>query len=122
MSATAEVLPLVQRHDPRRRPAIDTAHLERQTFGNRELQREVLKLFARQCSEQLERLKVAETLTERREAAHSLVGAARGVGAFSVAYIASEIELARGPVNGRLRTLEVAAEAARRFIEDYLAD
>ena len=37
-------------------------------------------------------LKAAGELDERRQIAHGLVGSARGVGAFSVAYIASEAE------------------------------
>jgi HPt (histidine-containing phosphotransfer) domain-containing protein len=106
-----------QRHqNARRRAPVDMAHLERQTFGNQELQRRVLELFLRQSGTQIERLKAADTIGERREAAHAIVGAARAVGAFSVAYIASEIELSEGPVTGRLKALEAAAEAARDFI------
>jgi hypothetical protein len=112
----------VRKLDASRKPAIDLDHLQRQTLGNRELQREVLKLFLRQSSMYMARMKAAETLVERREAAHSLIGSARGIGAFSVAYIASEIELARGPVTGRLLALERASEAARFFIADFLAE
>jgi HPt (histidine-containing phosphotransfer) domain-containing protein len=104
-----------------RRPPIDLNHLYSQTMGNRELQREVLKLFLLHSAEQVERLKATDSLDLRREAAHSLVGSARGIGAFSVAYIASEIELAKGPVLGRIRALEAATDAARFFIVDLLA-
>jgi len=105
-----------------RRPPIDLDHLNRQTLGNRQLQREVLRLFMRHADEQIELVKAAATLTERREAAHGIVGSARGVGAFSVAYVASEIELAKGPIEGRLRALFAAVESARFFIMDFLAD
>jgi len=105
-----------------RRPAIDLDHLDRQTFGNYELQREVLRLFVKQLAEQLALLSGPDDLGVRREAAHTLAGAALGVGAFSVAAIASEIERARGPVVGRLKALEAAAKAARHFIADFLRD
>lgn len=108
--------------DQTRRPAIDLQHLDRQTLGNRDLQREVLRLFLSQSDQQIERLRHADDLSERREAAHTLIGSARGIGAFSVAYIASEIELARGPVTGRLKALEAATAAARHFIADFLSD
>jgi HPt (histidine-containing phosphotransfer) domain-containing protein len=111
---------------PEERPAahlsIDLNHLHRQTMGDRFLQREVLKLFLRHSAEQIERLKTAESVAERREAAHSLVGSARGIGAFAIATIAGEIEGAKGPVVGRLKALEAAAAAARSFIQDYLAE
>ncbi len=107
---------------PVRRLPIDLNHLHNQTFGDRRLQREVLKLFLKHSAEQLERLKKAESVIERREAAHSLLGSARGIGAFSVAYIAAEIEMAMGPVTGRMKALETASEAARHFIVDLLAD
>lgn len=111
-----------RRLDRLRRPAIDLDHLDRQTFGNYELQREVLRLFVKQLAEQLALLSGPDDLDVRREAAHTLAGAALGVGAFSVAAIASEIERARGPVVGRLKALEAAAKAARHFIADFLRD
>jgi HPt (histidine-containing phosphotransfer) domain-containing protein len=100
---------------------IDLSHLHRQTMGDRHLQREVLKMFMRYSREQIERLKTAQSIEARREAAHSLVGSAKGIGAFTIASIAAEIEGAKGPVDGRLRLLEAAAAAARTFFEDYLA-
>jgi HPt (histidine-containing phosphotransfer) domain-containing protein len=107
---------------PARRLPIDLNHLHNQTMGDRGLQREVLKIFLRHSAEQLQRLKAAESVAERREAAHSLLGSARGIGAVSVAYIAAEIEMAKGPVTGRMKALEAANEAARGFILDLLAD
>ena len=91
-------------------------------MGDRHLQREVLRLFLRHSAEQIERLRTAESVEERRETAHSLVGSAKGIGAFSIAAIAGEIEAARGPVVGRLKALEAAAAAARFFIQDFLAE
>jgi HPt (histidine-containing phosphotransfer) domain-containing protein len=81
-----------------------------------------LRIFLRHSAEQIERMKRAESVAERREAAHSLLGSAKGIGAFPVAEIAREIEAARGPVVGRLRALEQAAAAARLFIRDFIAE
>ena len=119
-SATAAATKPLEGPVQRRLP-IDLNHLHRQTVGDRHLQREVLKIFLRHSAEQIECLKTATSMAERCEVAHSLVGSAKGIGAFSIATIASEIEAARGPVIGRLKALEAAAEAARQFIEDYLA-
>ncbi|MBN8994676.1 MAG: Hpt domain-containing protein [Rhizobiales bacterium] len=109
-------------HPPARRLPVDLNHLHNQTFGDRKLQREVLRLFVRHSADQIERLRAAIAPEERREAAHALVGSARGVGAFSVAYIAAEIELSRGPIVGRLKALDAAIVAAQGFIRDFLAE
>jgi len=119
---TAEVETVAWGSEGSRRLPIDLNHLYNQTLGDRGLQREVLRLYLDRSVDQIEKLKCAGTLDERREAAHSLAGSAKGIGAFSVAYIASEIELAKGPVVGRLKALEAAADAARYFIVDFLAE
>jgi HPt (histidine-containing phosphotransfer) domain-containing protein len=106
---------------PRRLP-IDLNHLHSQTLGNKQLQREVLKLFLGHSLAQYEAIRNAKTITERKQAAHSLVGSARGIGAFTVGYIANEIELAQGPVEGRIKALDAALQVAHFFISDYLAD
>jgi len=118
----AEPVTVAWGDESHRRLPLDLNHLYNQTLGDRGLQREVLQMFLEKSAEQVDRLKAADTLDKRREAAHKLVGSARGVGAFSVAYIASEIELAKGPVTGRLKALEAAADAARYFIIDFLAE
>jgi HPt (histidine-containing phosphotransfer) domain-containing protein len=118
----AEAEPVQWGDDSHRRLPLDLNHLYNQTLGDRNLQREVLKLFLERAADQIERLKAADDLDERRQLAHGLVGSARGIGAFSVAYVASEIELAKGPVTGRMRALEAAADAARYFIIDFLAE
>jgi hypothetical protein len=110
------------RHGIRVRPPIDLAHLEAQTMGNAALRNDVLHLFLRQSKDCVERIRCATDIADRREAAHTLVGSARGVGAFSVAYIASEIELAKAPVTGRLIALDRAVAAAGLVIADLLRE
>jgi hypothetical protein len=110
------------RRGVRLRPPIDLAHLEAQTMGNADLRDEVLRLFLRQSEDCVGRIRSAADIAARREAAHTLVGSARGVGAFSVAYVASEIDLAQAPVTGRLIALDRAVAAARLVIADLLRE
>ncbi len=63
---------------------IDFTYLGRFTFGNRELEREVLYLFAQHAPMYLASLKTAETSKAWHDAAHTLKGSARAVGAVRV--------------------------------------
>lgn len=110
-----------RRLDAHRRPPIDLDHLRRQTFGEEELQRRVLAMFGREAQRLCDKLKEAEGLDERRQAAHALVGSARNVGAFSLADIAMQIEQSEAPVAGRLKALEQSVQRTRDFIAETLS-
>jgi HPt (histidine-containing phosphotransfer) domain-containing protein len=69
---------------PSRSRPIDLVHLAGQTFGDRELEREVLGLMSTQVERCAARIGTAGD-AERRSLAHALKGAARGVGAFALA-------------------------------------
>jgi HPt (histidine-containing phosphotransfer) domain-containing protein len=73
---------------------LDLVHLARQTFGDRDLEREVLALFEAQCRRLLPILAGAAAGRERGDAAHTLKGAARAVGAWRLAALADELETA----------------------------
>jgi HPt (histidine-containing phosphotransfer) domain-containing protein len=75
--------------------AIDLSFLDRVTFRDRALAREVLVLFDRQAESLLFQIADAGDERVRRETAHKLKGAARGVGAFEVANAAEDIETAK---------------------------
>ncbi|WP_274628839.1 Hpt domain-containing protein [Arvimicrobium flavum] len=75
---------------PRIRP-FDFAHLDRQTMGDRALEEEVLTLFIHQAGSIAEQIRQAHR-RERLRLAHSLKGAARGVGAFAIADCLAELE------------------------------
>ena len=75
--------------------AIDLSFLDRVTFRDRSLAREVLVLFGQQAESLLALIAEAGDERTRAEAAHKLKGAARGVGAFDVARAAEEIEAAK---------------------------
>jgi HPt (histidine-containing phosphotransfer) domain-containing protein len=70
---------------------IDEVHLGRMTLGDRGLEREVLEIFVRQAALMLERMAVAEPATTAA-AAHTLLGSARGIGAWRVACAAERLE------------------------------
>jgi HPt (histidine-containing phosphotransfer) domain-containing protein len=102
-------------------PAIDIDHLVSMTLGERDLEREVLGLFARQSAELLARL---ERLPREGAAlAHTLKGSARGIGAFAVAQAADELEqrLRQGlPVTAEVSALQQSVEAALAAISERL--
>lgn len=92
---------------------IDHVHLARYTFGNRALEIEVLHLFADQAPDYLEGLRNAVTEKAWRDAAHTLKGSARAVGAFRVADRAERAEALKTSIDqrARLAAIEAIAEA-----------
>jgi HPt (histidine-containing phosphotransfer) domain-containing protein len=93
------------------RHPIDHVHLARYTFGNRALEVEVLQLFAAQAPLYLDLLRSAETVKDWRDAAHTLKGSARAVGAFAVAEMSERAESLRDCPDSaqRLRAVEALA-------------
>lgn len=71
---------------------IDLAYLDRTTFSDKELAAEVLGLFRASAGSYLEGLKSAQTEKDWYEAAHSLKGSAKAVGAFQLAQSAAAAE------------------------------
>jgi HPt (histidine-containing phosphotransfer) domain-containing protein len=101
--------------------AIDFEHLARQTDGDQALASELLTLFAAQCLRQLQTIRGHDDAGTRRDAAHTLRGAAQAIGAWSVAEAAAVIENQLGQPEGRcteaaLESLDLAAAEARAAI------
>ena len=67
-------------------------HLNQYTLGDRDLQTELLGMFLEQLDAQSRILEAAETASSWSQAAHTLKGAARAVGAFDLADIAEQLE------------------------------
>jgi HPt (histidine-containing phosphotransfer) domain-containing protein len=103
-------------------PAIDLDHLARMTLGERELEHEVLTLFAQQSTDLLARLE--KLPREGASLAHTLKGSARAIGAFAVAETADNLEqrLRQGlPVTAEVTALQQAVEAAVAAVAERLA-
>lgn len=101
----------------------DRAHLERVTQGDHLLAREVLRLFDSQAERQLAAMASADNAKARAEAAHTLKGAARGVGAFAVARIAEDVEACAKDETAfasALARLKVRVAEARLALPDLL--
>ena len=76
-----------------RSAAIDRAHLARMTHGERDLEREVLQLYATQADLLLGRMLAGPVPPAAVAAlAHTLNGSSRGVGAWDVAEAAAGLE------------------------------
>lgn len=96
---------------------IDLVHLARQTGGDNELEQELLALFADQCVKHLATIRRANAKCGS-DAAHTLKGAARAIGAWNVAAAADRVEqsLTQRAVAEGLGELSVAADEARAAI------
>ena len=108
--------------------AIDLEHLARYTGGEKSLNAEILRLFDGQVTgmvAELNALLISRDGRRWREIAHTIKGAARGVGAFGMGEAAAKAE----PVNpadgsqakAAIEKLESEAQTVRAFIRSYLA-
>jgi len=104
---------------------IDRAYLARFTLGSAALEREVLELFALQTALYVQQLRVAATRTAWKDAAHTIKGSARAVGArrlASLAQVAEQLDVEAGLPDGETRRKQAVAavaegaEEARRYI------
>ncbi len=73
-------------------PVLDHAHLDRYTMGDQALADEVLGLFIAQIPISLGRLRASATCREWEQAAHTIKGSARAVGAWRLAAAAERAE------------------------------
>jgi HPt (histidine-containing phosphotransfer) domain-containing protein len=102
--------------------AIDRGHLARMTFGDRNLEREVLQLFDRQAGLLLARMRDREQAAVAT-LAHTLKGSASSIGANGVMHAAAAVEQAVSAAE-RDRTigrLAAAIDEARAAIVALLA-
>ncbi len=106
---------------------VDLVHLAKYTMGNRALEREVLTLFTKQSLIYLDRLRNAADKQTWCEAAHTLKGSARGIGAWQVADVVVSLEHLSGKNAGGekavlVETLCDTIDEANGFIESLLAE
>ena len=112
--------PAIEIHDA---AAIDRVHLERMTFGDRGLEREVLELFDRQSHMLMVRMRAGGD-DAVAPLAHTLKGSAAGVGAIRVAAAADAAEqsasLSVGECSQAVDRLAAAVDEARTLIAQLL--
>ncbi|MCC6779341.1 MAG: Hpt domain-containing protein [Hyphomicrobiales bacterium] len=100
--------------------AIDLPHLRRMTLGERSLEAEVLALFNRQAGMLLARMRSGPPAAVAA-CAHTLKGAALGVGAWCVADACRAVEAsAADEIAFSVERLAVAIDEARTAIEQVL--
>jgi HPt (histidine-containing phosphotransfer) domain-containing protein len=97
-----------RRHDSYRPydTPIDWIHLSRFTLNDEALEREVLGLFAMDAPRYLAKMLAARGRKDWIEAAHTLKGSARAVGAWSVAECAEAAETLQRTAKGELAEVE----------------
>ena len=100
---------------------VDLVHLSKQSLGDRSLEQEILRMFQSQSQLYLDRLENAKTADERKLAAHTVVGSARGLGAWHVAREAELVEAACAQ-GCDITALRGAVEEANSYIEALLSD
>ena len=105
---------------------IDLVHLAKQTFGERDLEAELLRLFDRQAAQIVARLSdpVMPDRRWRSDLAHTLKGSARAIGAFGVASAAESYEAccaANDDLESALSDLAETVSAAHLAIDALLA-
>ncbi len=101
---------------------LDLDHLARYTMGNRELERELLRLFRAQLRAQVTGVAQARDASEWRFATHTLKGVARSIGAWAIADTAEKLEQLghdgdRGDYGRLMVTLAAQIAACEREIE-----
>ena len=107
---------------------IDLEHLARYTGGEKTLNAEILRLFDSQVTDMVGQLNAVVEVRDGkrwREIAHTIKGAARGVGAFGMGEAAAAAEPI-DPTNAEkakaaIATLQTEADSVRGFIQNYLA-
>jgi HPt (histidine-containing phosphotransfer) domain-containing protein len=98
---------------------IDLAFLRRYTLGDAAVEREVLELFCSHAPAIVAELKSASSEKAWRNAAHSLKGSARALGAWAVARGAEQAEAASPhywQAGEIVASLERAVEEVRRYV------
>lgn len=82
---------------------LDTKHLGKYTLGDYALECEILNMFIDQSATYMKRLETPASTKDWSEAAHSLKGCARGIGAFKVGMRAAQLEKIHEPLQGTVR-------------------
>jgi HPt (histidine-containing phosphotransfer) domain-containing protein len=97
---------------------IDLHYLSRFTLGNAAFEREILDLFVAHTPVYLDNLSAAATAKAWHDAAHTLKGAARGIGAWRVGRTAEIAERLRFDIDHDRR--HFALDSAREALDEAI--
>jgi HPt (histidine-containing phosphotransfer) domain-containing protein len=105
---------------------IDEEHLKRMTLGDRALEQDLLRIFVRQIATILDRITVHDRAAIAA-AAHTMIGSARGIGAWRVAAAAEQLACTADEGNERdlgeaIAALKLASLEVTAAIEARLGD
>lgn len=104
---------------------LDLVHLSKYTFGDRALESELLGLFRAQAGLYVTRLESAATPKEWKDAAHSLKGSSRGLGAWALGDISEEAEALNyddlGARAAAIHRIRAAILTVNVFIDELMA-
>jgi HPt (histidine-containing phosphotransfer) domain-containing protein len=108
--------------------AVDLDHLNKYTGGDLALNGDILRLFQKQATDTTMRLQACIESGDDDgwfEAAHTLKGAARGIGAFALAETIADAEKLRpqtdrAKAQAALATIKSRAGLVHMFIDSYL--
>jgi HPt (histidine-containing phosphotransfer) domain-containing protein len=95
---------------------IDEIHLGRMTLGDRGLEREILEIFVRQTAIMLGRI-VGAGPAFMAATAHTVLGSARGIGAWRVAQAAERLERAAAVTSNPKEREEAVEELKVAMLE-----
>ncbi|SHM16778.1 Hpt domain-containing protein [Roseibium suaedae] len=100
---------------------IDLVSLAANTLGNRDLEREVLRMFRAQTSSMMSRIDQEASAAVRKDLVHTLKGSARAIGASHVAAACEDLEavLEKGDAPD-FRPLVSAVEEVNAYIGSLL--
>lgn len=107
---------------------VDLDHLNKYTGGDLAMNGEILRLFQKQATDMTLRLQACVEAGDNEgwfEAAHTLKGAAKGIGAFALAETVGEAEKLqpkadRAKAQAALATMKSRAGLVHMFIDSYL--
>jgi HPt (histidine-containing phosphotransfer) domain-containing protein len=106
---------------PKAAPVLDLVHLSCQTFGDHELERDVLRLFADQARNSAVALGDSRSAPERARLFHLLKGSASGIGAFELMQAAGLAE-SQPDDEARLAAVQCAIGRAVERVALFLED
>ena len=101
----------------------DLDYLRRQTAGDQVLERDLVALFEAQCARLAPAVRQGGSSVQRADAAHTLKGSAKAIGAWRLASVADRLETdlrnAEAGADSLIAILDETIEATRRALAKH---